>query len=390
LNTELVLFLGAGFSRAAGHPLMREFPAETSWEITELVKRHGTLDRSKKGFRYAAPQLIEAAYTFEAFRELCRVSSPDAGVDWDNLETVYGVAEALLEAKSSDIQLGDQWYSVESIVRDIQFWIWKVYQRLPVVQSTPERPVDRDAYDRFFSLMVKLKLGSSTTVITTNYDLTYEFLSWENELPCAYPLSWPDAFSVNRQPSPYVFPRESSEGKTLVCKLHGSVNYFENEGMSGARDIYVAADLGGGSRVGNSGPVEGRPALLGLDSIWVLQRRYGSGITPAIVPPSYAKLGRRRWLNEIWHAALEVLRSAKRIVFIGYSLPASDGFMSALLSGAAAVRAGTSPATVFVVDPSESSYRRIAAVYRGTSVKWIAEDFATATETSLVDVLSAI
>jgi len=395
---RLAFFLGAGFSKAAGLPVMKEFGRETRSEIDLLVKRHGTLDRNAKGFRYAAPRLIEAARTFNLFREHCRDTNSAADLDWDNVEVVYGIAEALAESGADYIEMDNQAYHIDSIIRDIQLWIWKVYQRMPVVQKDPPVPVDRAAYNRFFALLKQHRLASQSTVVTTNYDLVYEHLSHKNGLACSYPFEWANGFSVNRTPTEYVYSHLSRPDLTVVCKLHGSVNYFEDAEASDGRSIVyrrptladpavlVAADLGGGTAVGCSGKVRGKPALVGLDSIWVLQKRYGAGITPAIIPPTYAKLGRRPWLASVWHAAHSALAEARLIVFIGYSLPPSDGFMTSLLAGARTTSRSTGEPRVLVVDPCKDSYRRIASIYGG-GAKWIEADFASATGGRLAEEL---
>jgi hypothetical protein len=398
---RIVFFLGAGFAKAAGLPVMKEFGRETQTEIELMVGRHGTLDRTVKDFRYAAPRLIEAARTFGLFRNHCRDTNTKADLDWDNIEVVYGVAEALAESGADYLELDNQAYHIDSIIRDIQLWIWKVYQRMPVVQKNPPVPVDPAAYDRFFALVKQHQLASKLTEVTTNYDLVYEYLPYKNGLVCSYPFEWPSGFSVNRTPTEYVFAELNQPDLTSVCKLHGSVNYFEDaEALDGRGvgtqrpsmadpGVLVAADLGGGTAVGRSGKVRGRPALLGLDSIWVLQKRYGAGITPAIIPPTYAKLGRRRWLAKAWNSAQNALAKARTIVFVGYSLPPSDGFMTSLLAGARTVAKNMCEPRVVVVDPCDESFRRIASIY-GEHTQWIEGDFASATAGELVDEMARL
>ena len=86
-------------------------------------------------------------------------------------------------------------------------------------------------------------------------------------------------------------------------------------------------------------------------------------MTPQIIPPTYAKLEAFKWLKCIWNNAFEALRSAKKIVFIGYSMPESDGHMRAMIQAAMAQRtAGDSPG-VHVFDLSTEALLRYQSFF---------------------------
>ena len=73
---------------------------------------------------------------------------------------------------------------------------------------------------------------------------------------------------------------------------------------------------------------------------------------PAIIPPTYAKLQRQPWLRRTWNRAFRAIKEAKLLIFIGYSMPESDGFMRAMIQGALAARSDPDPGPeVFVVNP---------------------------------------
>jgi hypothetical protein len=71
-----------------------------------------------------------------------------------------------------------------------------------------------------------------------------------------------------------------------------------------------------------------------------------------------AKLRPSPWCTPTWRGALDARRSASLIVFIGYSMPDSDGFMTTLLSGAMATRTGEKPPAVYIVDPCKQVHDR--------------------------------
>jgi anaerobic selenocysteine-containing dehydrogenase len=96
------------------------------------------------------------------------------------------------------------------------------------------------------------------------------------------------------------------------------------------------------------------------DAIWKMQQSY-AGAQPAIVPPSYAKLHQRPWLSQTWGMAAAALGSAKTVIFIGYSLPRTDGALRALLVGSRILAASSARRQrVVVIDTS----RRVRAEYR--------------------------
>jgi hypothetical protein len=170
---------------------------------------------------------------------------------------------------------------------------------------------------------------------------------------------------------------EHDPNALVLCKLHGSVNFFDTVCSDQPRlrvciDTIQAGKKIGGSRIPTYHPpadsmhdpekCKCRPAIFAQDAIWSLRERYGKTLFPAIVPPTYAKLQGQPWLRPIWHAAFQAIEAARAIVFIGYSLPPSDGFMRAIFQGALASRQGIGPA-VYVVDPSECVFQRYAQLF---------------------------
>lgn len=107
------------------------------------------------------------------------------------------------------------------------------------------------------------------------------------------------------------------------------------------------------------------------------RRRY----VPWIVPPTHLKDFGHGMLRRIWKRCVDALGVAKRIYFLGYSLPAPDwhsryilrcGFYNQVegvpLNGKRAKPTGK--ARVYVVNPSPDAFRRIEAVV-GWECRWI-------------------
>ena len=116
--------------------------------------------------------------------------------------------------------------------------------------------------------------------------------------------------------------------------------------------------------MGQSRVTMNSPSICPVDSFDQLlgQRK----LTPAVVPPTYAKLNAAGWLKEHWSHAFNVMTKATHIVFIGYSLPISDGFMHSFLRSAMSQRGRfVAPPSVLVIDPSQSTLDRYTDFFCG-------------------------
>ena len=367
MGRDIVLFLGAGFSKDAGLPIMSAFGPE-SLKDYEGLKKHTLEDN----FKNAAPMLVEAAKAFYAFQDLCRHSPILKSDDVDNLETVFCIAEAMNESGLVNIPLQGVLYKPEVLIQKIQLWLWKIYQQCPFLDPTRKKETREETYTDFFQVLKQAGIWKRTTVISTNYDLIFEYMFLKNGVCCAYPFKEisADIRTINAGHGliPYVYDNQyDPEVDTVLCKLHGSVNFFEDESNINNHTLFIATDLGDVKPIGESYNFNGKPAIFAVDAIWKIQQEHGH-LIPAIIPPTYAKLARKPWLREIWRHAFDAIRNAKAIIFIGYSMTPSDGFMRALIHGAFATGKDISSRNIFVIDPSpkvHDNYSKLfGAIYR--------------------------
>lgn len=181
--------------------------------------------------------------------------------------------------------------------------------------------------------MLKRQLGAACpALITFNYDLVLERTLWE----CFHPKATPKLevrscglkyffgicdFSVRRDTNNYtIFDwTHPPEIEIPYLKLHGSLNW---------------------------------------DQRWPDAQRESERITPTseptqvvdeplILPPVFNKMNSR--VNSVWKTALEILRNAKHIIIVGYSLPKADIYMQYFLKSA--VGPNSSLQKIIVFDP---------------------------------------
>jgi len=262
----------------------------------------------------------------------------------------------------------------------------------PPLDQKRRDEIHTESYVRFFKSLSQLELSNRLAVITTNYDLIFEYFSWDNGMPCHYPLQKENSetISIGGGTRPYV--NLSSKGDNcatgpLLCKLHGSINYFQD--LSNPNNLYVANLFGGNKHIGKSGMWKNKPAIFAVDSIWCIRNKYGSGLTPAIIPPTYAKLTQQGWLRTIWNEAFRLLVNAQKIIFIGYSMPESDGFMKSLIHGALAQRASHNIVSphIYIINPCKKTHERYQQLFLGAYEPLSPINFSDATESIIPEIL---
>ena len=351
-DRDIVLFLGAGFSCDAGLKTMVGFGDESRRQLKRLAE-----DQNKRNI---TELLLDAGQTFSDFQDYCR-QNDRIKLNSDDMEEVFCVAEALRQAKIVNIALGGKKVTLDDLVLKIKLWLWKIYQQCPPLNHRRQSEIDIDGYKGIVSFIKKNNLESRITAITTNYDLIFEYFLWESGINCCYPIYGAASFAAGSRNESFISKSENDEG-VLVCKLHGSVNYFKNlksNKFGVCHDVALPRDKIGMSVT----PSPKRPAIFALDSIWALRDR-DPDLEPMIIPPTYAKLEQETWLVSTWNKALGALRDATVIFFIGYSMTETDGFIKAMLQAAFTLRKKSDKIHVYIVDPDKnndvfSKYKRI-------------------------------
>jgi hypothetical protein len=333
---DIVLFLGAGFSSDAKLPTMAEFGRESEDARNRLLKYKGNRD---------AFGLYARAYEgFKKAQDILRRAQAHVKLDVDNMQTIFCMAEAMRESNIRKISNQRR--------TDIKRWLWKIYQQCPLAQQ--RKGSLGVPYAELINILRRGGYLARTTVLTTNYDLVFEYAAWKQGMKCCYPFGAGTAKECRLLKRGNAFVSLTPVRESLVvCKLHGSVNYFKRDHPIKTlyvMDNLVPKDMPHREALIGKSSIPGLPEVFAFDALSELKKK-GLPSIPEIIPPTYAKLARRAWLREIWNAAFKAMRNARHVIFIGYSLPQTDGFMHAMIRSAMAVRKDVLRPCIYVINP---------------------------------------
>ncbi|MDD3344821.1 MAG: SIR2 family protein [Candidatus Omnitrophica bacterium] len=338
MSRDIVFFLGAGFSYSAGMPTMAQFGEESERDFSGIAKIYNVEKLSLE-------ILLDAGTYFRYFQEYC--GNNFVRIDKNNMEDIYCVAEVMAASGVQTISLNNKTISLEDLLTQIKLWLWKVFQQLPPVNSERKDRVNEQPYQDFINFLKTNEIVSRCAAITTNYDLILEYYAWRGGILSSYPFLDSEASTAyigEKTVSEYVHAGEIDDS-LMIYKLHGSVNYFAKKNDPVLKILNGVTPAGG--RVGNSIWPTDAPSIFFLDAIYEIKRLYPDYV-PAIVAPTYAKIEASSWLKKVWHEAIECLRNAKAIVFIGYGLPQTDGFVKAMFQ-TAFLGKGTASPNIYVL-----------------------------------------
>lgn len=329
---NIVLFLGAGASKAFGYPLTREILPNIITAINEetLFKNAGKVLAAEYRFmlknllislspgiaHYLEKRTIEDKSSLPLVTEL--LSQVDYSIisfrdikDW-NFEFGNQIIRKP-ESLRSRWQLDDLKALFEwAIISEIQ------PKKREITKGKEGIP---HSLDGFIEWIKKTNRSGKAfaTVITSNYDYSLEWslLDW-GEANDAYKifdygLSWRNPFDKGE-----VFLRPA-KSRFKIFKLHGSSDWLQCQ-RCGYIYINTTEDL---MKIPFSNKKEEYNTC--HCGYWPLK--------PILVTPSFARSFYDSNLYEIWKASLEALRTANEWIIIGYSLPAEDLNIKSLFLG---------------------------------------------------------
>ncbi len=193
---KIVLFLGAGFSRPFGLPVMREF--------FDQVNSSDRIGADDKDF-------------VRDLRQRARAGASMIQGSHDNLEHVLSFAlmnPATRRNNGTELSAADRLRNV----------LLRIYTNLKVTtarqMATP--------FARLLQREPGLRWDHQLTVITTNYDLLARIWLRIIDLTARLPFDWKQ--TDDRPSQGRLYSRDPAS--PVICKIHGSLNFFPMEGNS--------------------------------------------------------------------------------------------------------------------------------------------------------------
>jgi SIR2-like domain len=298
--SETVFILGAGASKVAGAPMMKDF-----LDVAEGLGRSGKAGDATDDF-----QLVQ-----EGVAALQQAHSK-ASINLDNIESVFAAFEmAKLIGRLGGLRQDRVERLPVAMRRVIEHTIEETVQ-FPVSNNSIHPPPPYPQLAKLVREVISTPSSSPTpltifSVITFNYDLCVDYAFHSSGIPVGYRL---DVWKENES--------------LPLLKLHGSLNwgcctsckeivpwpmtkFFQNRMYDlGARSSITL-------RVGSK-----------MNEFLHCQGNKVDG--PYVVPPTWNKMQYHESLERVWRAAAAELSTAENIFVCGYSLPDTDQFFKYL------------------------------------------------------------
>ena len=302
---RLVLFMGAGFSKSANFPLMREFSMfsqNLDGYEDHILCLHKCIEYAQRTRAYIQGDIYNVEYLMSVL-SLAAITSPDLA----------------FPSQGKSIRVGEA-------LRKLKELVWRVYSRMDSIEAW------EGAY-RLFTRSLKQFLtrgDNSIDIITTNYDGLPEMIMFALDRKATMPVEFETLPLPRRDYAPRGYCSVSGiggkklyekSGRKNLHKLHGSVNWFvKNEEKSWK--VYCWDDTFPPSK---EGKVFHKP-FSASEAATIPE-----GYSPVIVPPSVIKEYQIPAIKKSWEDASKAIGDADKIIFIGYSFPPSDTIMKFFL-----------------------------------------------------------
>lgn len=317
-NPDIVYVVGAGFSAGLGYPLTKSLLIDV-WDQLEKPSRN----QLKKIINFHHP----------AFDSKRKTSFPDI----EQLLTEIHVNLSLFdssrpaEGNFTKIQLEK---AREELLFTIAEWFHDLYGQAGKFS--------------WLEPFVKRLKDENAAVLSFNWDLILDH------------LLFPEGISSEG----YGLSNNNASGP-LLLKPHGSLNWYEGSQINKVKDEKRITIFGKENEDDSIGAFRFPRAI---------KSKVGKRYTPLIIPPTYLKDFARPLFRRLWEKSTEILSMAKKLVFLGYSLPAADlhaqfifrcGFHNQIegrLKKDGTRHKATGSADVIIINPDQEAARRIECV----------------------------
>ena len=303
---KIVYFLGAGSSYSFGYPL--------TWQIMPDI-----LDKIKKGVLFnSIPETIrndkdaESEAELLGYIELVYPGLKDIDLDKDadrvpNITEVFSFVDHLCFYNTPHHpKMGESRLTAFRILLNRALAELLQFYEYNLDNGSDKFVKERSLKNKFITLLKNECNDKEISVITTNYDMVIDFAfikeASEKLIDFGFPYRDHTKSDILYQPK---------EPKLKYYKLHGSLNwlscslcgrYYINPYESLVRQEFKEISNDGNNCICNK--------EIRLKTV--------------LVAPSIVRDIRDSNILQIWNAALEAIRTADKLIMIGYSLPAED------------------------------------------------------------------
>ena len=287
--SEIVFILGAGASKAAGGPLMKEFIG-----VAEELRNSKEIGNYKDDFDRV----------FNAISELQSVHSK-AYLNIGNIESIFAAFEMgslikklpnISESEIEPLLLSTKKLIIRTLETSIKFELLKHFPNPP------------KCYNSLAGLIKKIndkKNKNICSVITFNYDIALDLALFRNDITIDYCLS-----------------ENPIKNSVPILKLHGSLNWVECQKCKNIIPWYLQDFFRRYNYVLHDIPAK---VIIGIASE-IIENQFehcGEKVldqVPVIVPPTWNKTSYHNNISNVWVRAANELSDAKHIFISGYSL----------------------------------------------------------------------
>jgi len=313
-----VYVVGAGFSAGLGYPLTKSLLID-AWD--RLPKE--SQDQLRKIIEFHHPNFSRKRTT----------SFPDIEQLLTEMVVNLQMFEASRPAEGSFTkkQLEE---SREILLFTIAKWFHEIYE-------------DASTTD-WLDQIIKRFQDENAAVVSFNWDLILDQLLFGGKL---------DSKS-------YGFSEKLASGP-LLLKPHGSLNWYQGTQLERVPDL---------KRTEIFHDDDERNCVHAFLRPRGIKSKSGKRYTPLIIPPTYLKDFTPSIFQQLWKNCTDVLSTPRRLVFLGYSLPAADlhaqfifrcGFHNQIkgrLKKDGGRHQSTGAAEVIIVNPDQDAAKRIESV----------------------------
>jgi NAD-dependent SIR2 family protein deacetylase len=332
---QVVLFVGAGVSRACGYPTNNEI-------LPEILRR---LRQNDFEDEHIDPRRLELQ------RFLGRLLPPRrSGIPLPEITEVLSILDHCIEN-------GEELFSVGKNSLKLADTRWLLDRAVSrVIKCIHQKGRDTKPADILDWIHKMRRGGADVSVVSTNYDFSLDRVLFDDLGDWSTEYARTDFGFTWRDPDNGDLVHPSSKPKMRLYKLHGSLNWLNcprcgNTYVNFMRTLVTLADSEGEWSTCHCG--------------------FGP-LRAVLVAPSFVRRYRDRNILSIWRSASEILRVADRWVLAGYSFPPEDIALRTLfLRARLSCRSMPKIQVVNVGDGVKSRYRQQFAgcEYSGDGMK---------------------